>query len=168
MALTNFQKQLLVKYLGDIYASGGSPKRDAIARAMAKYTISPTDIAQVKYQYTIAQRTVEAAGIARRTHNRTPLPSEIPPVPGERSRAGMYRTEILTTYTDPVTGIKSSTRQYIYSADPMSLDRVRLNVEANRQNYINQIRKSDKSSTITDDGDLRTILLNIGRVYISD
>lgn len=168
MPLNNLQKQFLIKYMGNRYAAGENPRRDIIAQAMSKYDIPASDIAQVRYQYTLAKDTIDAAAIVRRTHNRTPLPSEIPSVAGERNRVGQYRTEILVTYTDPNTGRKSSAREYVYSADPMSLDRVRANVNANRDAYINAIRTSDPKVDLTYSGELRTIVLSVGRVYVGD
>lgn len=168
MALNNLQKQQIIRRMADIYSSGGNKRKDIIATTMAKYQIPIEETAAVQYQYTLAKRTVDAAAIMRRTHNRTPLPSEIPSVAGERARVGMYRMEILVSYTDPLTGRVSVTRDYLYTADPMSLDRVRNNVDANRDKYIHDISSSDKSFSGDTGGALRTIVLNVGRVYVAD
>ena len=154
--------------MADIFAAGGNKRKDIIASTMAKYQIPAEETAAVRYQYTLAKRTVDAAVIMRRTHNRTPLPSEIPSVAGERMKIGMYRMEILVSYTDPLNGKVSTARDYLYSADPMSLDRVRDNVDANRKHYIDMISDTDRDFSGDVGGSLRTIVLNVGRVYVAD
>lgn len=163
--LTQSQRQDAQQYFSYVIRAGRTTKAAAIRQAFAKFPrLDQSDKGSLNYNYGVAKDEVDAAVALRRTWNRTPLPSEIGPVSDEPRRKGLYRYELLITVTDPTTGKVYTGRDFLWTADPMSLKNVRANVEANRQYYLQRVGSPQVPAGIQDDVTITTAVLSLGRV----
>lgn len=134
--LNNYQSSLAQTYIGRLLRAGQHADQNTIDKALRKVQGDVSDTNSIVGAMLAAVGANDSARTMRRTHNRTPLPSEHANISGDAARRGQYAYTVLVSATDPRTGAVSHSQTLIYSPTPMSLDRLRQNVEANRTYYI--------------------------------
>lgn len=134
--LSKYQRQLAEQKLINIMVGKKESRKDVVGKIIAKIGVDESDRRSLNYHYQRARDAIDAAATMRRTHNRTPLASEIPNIRGDSRYQGKYRTELLVSILDVAGNVIGTTRANYYTDSPVSLLNIRRDINADPTAFI--------------------------------
>jgi hypothetical protein len=162
--LSQAERDLIGAYIGGVLRRepGLTPLQAGI-RIGTRFTVDNSDTFVI-YGIVRNERAANAAAAAAdRDQGYRPLPTDLPSLPDDPVNRGLIVTRYVVTIRDPVTGDVTTSQEEHLSHEPVSINDILAEVNADRQSYIRSLGTGPSQSVDADQLIISITILSIGR-----
>jgi hypothetical protein len=162
--LSQAERDLIGAYIGGVlrHEPGLTPLQAGI-RIGTRFDIDNSDTFVI-YGIIRDERAANAAAAAAdRDQGYRPLPTDLPSLPDDPANRGLIVTRYVVTIRDPATGDVTTSQEEHLSHDPVSINDILAEVDADRESYLRRIGTQPAAVADASRLEISIIILSIGR-----